>query len=116
MIVTSRAYALISLMSLASVFPPLPAQAANPSADNTMITQVAINGGTDTVNAGTTCLQISSPVSAACTSGFIAINKNNKELVSAALAARVASRPVWMYYDDANGPFHCPGLVFTPAA
>ena len=47
---------------------------------DTTIVQVAVNGGTDVVNQGTTCLRVSDPVAASCPGGFVAIPNNNKLL------------------------------------
>jgi hypothetical protein len=79
----------------------------------TTILGAAVNGGTDTVNPGTSCVRLSSPVAPVCTAGYIAVPNNNKQLLSAALQARGTGSTIWIYYAD-GGNFHCPGLVFTP--
>lgn len=93
-----------------------PAIAEGLTVDNTMITQVSVNGGTDSINAGTTCLQISSSVSGACASGFIAIPNNNKQLLSAVLTAKSTGSKVWIYYENNASVLHCPGIVLTPCS
>lgn len=84
--------------------------------DDTTIASVAVNGGSDTQNPGTTCLRISSPVVAACTGTFVAIPNNNRQLIAAALASKASGSKVLLYYDDSGSPYHCPGHVFTPCS
>ena len=103
------------LVSLSCISPPF-ALAGQDFVDNTTITQVVVNGGADTANPGTTCLQISSAVSQACTVAFLAIPNNNKQLLAAALQAKAAGNRVWLYYENNAGLLHCPGLVFTPCS
>lgn len=93
-----------------------PAFAANLTLDNVTIATVSVNGAVDTMNPGTTCLTISTPVSASCPSGYVAIQNNNKQLLATALQARATDSKLWFYYDDSAGPFHCPGKVFTPCS
>ena len=69
--------------------------------------------GGDSPNSGTSCIQISDAVSAACNSGFLAIINNNKELLTAAFLAKSVSSNVWLTYDDDAGLQHCPDKVFT---
>jgi uncharacterized membrane-anchored protein len=93
------------------------AVAATAAADNTTITFVSVNGGTDTANAGTTCISVANAVSASCTGGYVAIPNNNSQLLSAALAAKSSGAKIWLYYSDAaTTNFHCPGLVLTPCS
>ena len=80
----------------------------------TTIVAVAVNGGSDVVNQGTTCLRVSDPVAASCPSGFVAIPNNNKLLISTALMSKATASKVWLYYLDDGTSQHCPGLVFTP--
>jgi hypothetical protein len=106
-------YSLWRMFSLA-VLVMLPASAlAQAVVDNTTITAVAVNGGSDTANSGTTCIRVSSSVSASCTGSFIAIPNNNVQLLATALRARTTNSLVWVYYSE-SGNFHCPGIVFTP--
>lgn len=93
-----------------------PAYAAGQVIDGVTVTGVAVSGGSDTQNPGTTCVTISMPLVAACSSGYVAIQNNNKQLTAAALQAKATSSKVWLYYDDSAGPFHCPGHVFTPCS
>jgi len=44
---------------------------------DTSLDFVSVNGGSDTANAGTTCVRITTPVSASC-QNFVAIQNNNK--------------------------------------
>ncbi|HEY6528759.1 MAG TPA: hypothetical protein VIZ65_08690 [Cellvibrionaceae bacterium] len=88
--------------------------AAQKVLDDKKITFVVVNGGADSPNQGTTCIRIDNGISEQCTSGFVAIRNNNKELISAALHAKATERPIWFFYEDASGSNHCPGAVFTP--
>src|SRR5690349_17340729 len=90
----------------------LPAVATAFDVSDILITGVSVNGGSDTVNPGTSCVRISAPVPAVCTNGYVAIQNNNKQLLSAALQAKATGSKVWFYYAD-SGNFHCPGRVFT---
>jgi hypothetical protein len=82
----------------------------------TTIDVVAVNGGADTVNPGTSCIKIAGPVSGACTGGWIAIPNNNKQLLTSALVNKAAGGSVAIYYDDATASNHCPWLAFTPCS
>lgn len=88
----------------------------SPVIDNIKVTFVAVNGGTDSPNQGTTCIKVSATLPAACAGQFVAIKNNNKELISAALHAKATGRDIWLYYDPNAGSNHCPGQVFTPCA
>ena len=90
--------------------------AASQNLDNITVTTVAVNGGTDTQNPGTTCITVSVPLLAACEGGYVAIQNNNQQLLAAALQAKATSSNVRFYYDASAGPFHCPGRVFTPCS
>ncbi|MFD1878241.1 hypothetical protein ACFSF3_15220 [Vibrio chagasii] len=81
--------------------------------DNTKVVFVAVNGGTDSANPGTSCIKVSSAVSSSCDSGYIAIPNNNKALLSASLQAKATNTNVWLNYNSAAVKQHCPGLVFT---
>lgn len=97
-----------------AAFPVASAFAAGQVADPVWITGVAVNGGADTLNPGTTCITVSAPLVAACPAGYVAIPNNNRLLIAAALQARATLSKVWFYYDDSAGASHCPGHVFTP--
>lgn len=86
--------------------------------DDATLTHVVTNGGTDSANAGTSCVRLSVAVSSVCPNGWIAIKDNNKQLLSTALAAKASASVVWLYYDTNWGgaSFHCPGLTFTPCS
>lgn len=79
----------------------------------TTLSEVAVNGGSDSPNVGTTCIKLTSPVSLTC-SGYIAIRNNNKELISAALAAKTSNAKVWVSYYDQQPVQHCSDIVVTP--
>jgi hypothetical protein len=83
---------------------------------DTTIVSVAVNGGADVANQGTTCLRVSDPVAASCPGGFVAIPNNNKLLISTALMSKATASKVWLYYLDDGTSQHCPGLVFTPCS
>lgn len=80
---------------------------------NGKLGMVAVNGGNDTLNPGTTCFLLDVAVSSTCTSGYLAIPNNNKELFSALLHAKATGAPVGIYYRDNSTQQHCPGIVFT---
>lgn len=84
--------------------------------ENTTISAVAVNGGIDTANPGTTCIRVASPVPAACTAGYVAIPNNNRHLVATALMSKASSSRVSVYLVDDHGSNHCPGRVFTPCS
>ncbi|MCJ8274811.1 MAG: hypothetical protein MJK04_36095 [Psychrosphaera sp.] len=109
--VTNKTALLCALITL-SMVSLTPAQAGTTTVDNINITEVWVNGGTDTANPGVTCVRISGSAPAACASGFIAIPNNNKELISVALAAKTTKSNAWIFFND-SGNYHCPGLTFT---
>jgi hypothetical protein len=83
------------------------------------IVAVAVNGGADTVNPGTTCIRVDVPLDAAavCGAGWIAITNNNSKLVNAALSARALNRPMSLIYvTDSANQMHCPWLAITPCS
>jgi hypothetical protein len=113
----SKASALaIAVIASVSMFAAQSAFAAAYTPDNVTVTAVAVNGGADTQNPGTTCVTVSVPLVAACPAGYVAIQNNNKQLLAAALLAKATSSKVMFIYDDSAGPFHCPGRVFTPCS
>jgi hypothetical protein len=87
-------------------------------ADPATITEIFVNGGADSPNAGTTCFKISLPdmkeISENCTSGYIGIANNNRQLLSALLEIKSTNSEAWVYYNDDQPHLHCPGLAFTP--
>lgn len=97
---------------------PTSGQADQFMTDDATLTHVVTNGGTDSANAGTSCIRLSIAVSSACPNGWIAIKDNNRQLLSTALAAKASASVVWLYYDTnwAGASFHCPGLTFTPCS
>jgi len=83
---------------------------------DTKVESIYVNGGADTVNPGTTCLKMASPVSSVCPNGMVAIQNNNRELVAAAMQAKATGARVAFYYSDTGGPFHCPQIALTPCS
>lgn len=75
---------------------------------------VAVHGGADTLNPGTTCFTIDVAVSSTCAAGFIAIPNNNNQLLSALLHAKATGGDVNVYYRDNSSQQHCSGIVLTP--
>lgn len=82
---------------------------------DTTISAVTVNGGADTANPGTTCIQVATSLPAACASGFIAIPNNNRQLITAALLTKTTSSKATIYYEDAASA-HCPGFTYTSCA
>jgi hypothetical protein len=81
------------------------------------IKSVVVNGGIDTANPGTSCIQVTGAISVACPGNYIAIPNNNQQLLSAALTAKATGKKSWIYYiDDSPTNLHCPGLYFTPCS
>lgn len=99
-----------------SLFAAQPAFATSFMLADVGIASVMVHGGADTTNPGTTCIKVSVPVAAACLGGWVAINNNNKLLISASMQAKATGGKGAFYYDDAAGSFHCPGNVFTPCS
>ena len=104
----------MTCVALAGFFAP--AFADQPTILDTLISQVKVNGGTDTANNGTTCVTLTAAVSSACTLGWVAIPNNNKTLIAAALQAKAMGTSVSVFYDTAGASFHCPGEAFTPCS
>ena len=88
--------------------------AGQPILWDTTITSISVNGGADSANPGTTCILVANPVTTSCTSGYVAILNNNKQLLSAAMLAKSSGSKIALYYEDTSATQHCPGLVFTP--
>ena len=91
------------------------------------IAEVAVNGGADTANPGTTCFKLevppvpaptpaTRPVVSACIGGWVAIQNNNTKLVNAATLAKASASTVSVYYVSDGATQHCPNRVFTPCA
>jgi hypothetical protein len=97
----------------AAAFVPLQCGAYTANLVDGIITQVAVSGGADTINPGTTCIKVDLAVPAACTVGYIAIPNNNSKLINAALAAKATNRPVSVWYASDAASQHCPYLAFT---
>lgn len=81
--------------------------------DPVTVTFVAVNGGADSANPGTSCVTVSAPVSSQCTGGLIAIPNNNKQLLASLLQAKAFGSNVWLYYAVSSDTQHCPGQAFT---
>lgn len=104
-------------MATALIIVSVSAVAENQSVDNTTITEILVNGGIDTENPGTTCFTVSSPVSATCNYGVVAIPNNNNQLLAAALIAKITGSKILLFYkNDASVPLHCPGVTVTPCS
>jgi hypothetical protein len=99
---------------VAAVVASATALAAEQHVGDTIITAVAVNGGADTANPGTSCIRISSPLPTVC-AGYVAIPNNNTQLVAAALLNKTNKARVWLYFSDV-GSHHCPGRVYTPCS
>lgn len=90
--------------------------AATAVVESTKITAVFINGGTDTLQPGTSCFRTSAELSTICPAGIIGIPNNSKELISAAIAANATKANTWIYYVpdlEESQRLHCPGTVVT---
>lgn len=103
-------------VALAALFYVHPSYGEEKYIDSTSVDHVAVNGGVDTNNPGTSCIKVLSGASSQCPQGFIGIPNNNEKLLSAALTANAAGKVVWLYYEDSSTNLHCPGLVFTPCS
>lgn len=92
---------------------------------------LSINGGLDTRNPGTSCLQLyDAPNTRSCEDGYFAIPNNNKELIAAALTAKAIGSTIKIYYffDETKKEvnqagievfkpkMHCPGMATTRCA
>ena len=96
------------------IFCLISVKAYTESIPSTNITFLSVNGTDDwTESPGTTCIQVSGQVAEQCPSGVIAIPKNHKLLVSAALTAFTTDKDIWLYYRTNGASNHCPGLAFT---
>ena len=100
----------------AAIVAPASVIAYSATVDNATVSFVAINGGSDTLNPGTSCIQIQPAADAACTGGLIYIPNNNKQLLSTALAANSSKARTWVYYVTDAAAGHCPGQAFTPCS
>ena len=100
----------------------LPSQSIAYVTDETVgkLAEVAVSGGADTANPGTTCIKLevpsAPPVAAACPGGYVAIPNNNSKLVNAAMMAKSTASTVSVYYVSDGATQHCPNRVFTPCA
>ena len=87
-----------------------------PSLAPVKIVEVAVNGGGDVSNPGTTCMKLDVAVQPACAGGWIAIKNNNGKLINAALQAKALANNVSVYYESDAPTQHCPNRVLTPCA
>lgn len=92
------------------------AMAANQTLYGVKIANVAVTGGEDTSNPGVSCIKLDVPVVEQCGAGYVAIPKNNSDMIRAALVAKSSNANLSIYYNSAQPPAegHCPGIVFTP--
>lgn len=81
------------------------------------VSAVAVSGGADTINPGTSCIKLDVALpSASCVSGWIAIPNNNSKLLNAALLAKSLERTVSLYLETdlpVAQQLHCPAFAFT---
>lgn len=91
------------------------AAAQHQTLDNAQVVSLAVNGGVDTANPGTSCIQLAPAPVTACTGGWVALPNNNRQLLASVLTAKASANRVWLYYVD-NSYQHCPGLAFTPCS
>jgi len=101
---------------LACAFPTLAGVADILAIDGTTISLVHVNGGSDTSNPGTTCIQVATGTDAACAAALIAIPNNNKPLLTTVLMAKTLGLNVRVDYDRAAALQHCPNWAFTPCS
>ena len=81
------------------------------------IVEVAVNGGADVANPGTTCIRLDVPVQSVCGGeGWIAIKNNNGKLINTALQAKALANNVSIYYEYDSPSQHCPNRIYTPCA
>ena len=81
--------------------------------DSTTITSLAVNGGEDATVTGVSCVKYSGSNNNGCEKGWLAIDNNNSELISAALAAKMANSDVKIYYSDQQPSLKCPAIINT---
>jgi hypothetical protein len=78
------------------------------------IQEVAVNGGADSFNPGTSCLLLSPDTAPpSCTGRWLYIPNNNRHLLAAAIAAKASGGSSLIYVDTQAPDGHCPGRVFT---
>ena len=94
----------------------LTAQAQERFLDNVVVVNVAVNGGADTANPGTSCIQVTPLPVAACTGGWISLPNNNRQLLATTLLAKSTAARVMVYYLDSAAGQHCPGITHTPCS
>ncbi|WP_431287701.1 hypothetical protein [Roseateles chitinivorans] len=79
------------------------------------ILEVMVNGGPDTANGGLTCFSM--PGLPEECRGVIAIPNRNKDLLAAALLARLRGGDTNVYFDrDWAKSHHCPNVTFSSCA
>jgi hypothetical protein len=109
----SHTFAAAALVATAVLAWMQPAQAASSGIENATLTNVAVNGGSDSTNPGVTCIQVTPPPPASCSGGWIAIMNNNKQLVTTAVLAKATNARIYVMLEDAGPGQHCPWLAFT---
>jgi hypothetical protein len=114
-VTTAKKASMIVLSALLAAALPQGGHTSTAITNETSLITVAVNGGADTLNPGTSCIQLAEPP-AGCPAGFLYIPNNNKHLVAAAIAAKASSNRVTVYYVAAAAAGHCPGYVFTPCS
>jgi hypothetical protein len=105
LLVSASTFGVLLFMSLHCHSADLPGKVAD----------IAVNGGADTANPGTTCIKMDVAVDSSCTGGWIAIPNNNSRLFNGVLTAKALGSPVILsYISDGTKQQHCPSLAFTP--
>jgi hypothetical protein len=109
-----RVVTVAAALGVAALVPLQCGAATTTTGADGIVTTIAVSGGADTINPGTTCVKLDVGVSASCAAGYVAIPNNNSKLVNAALAAKATNRPVTIAYGITdNADQHCPYLAFT---
>lgn len=94
-----------------------PARAEHKWTSAAEVRALVINGGSDSPNSGVTCFTVAASVSSVCPSGYLAVPKNNKDLLAVLLSAKATKARIRINYSDsenARDSGHCSGLAFTP--
>jgi hypothetical protein len=109
-----RAVTIAAALGVAALVPLQCSAATTTTGADGIVTTIAVSGGNDTINPGTTCVKLDVGVSTSCAAGYVAIPNNNSKLINAALAAKATNRPVTIAYGITDNPDqHCPYLAFT---
>lgn len=78
------------------------------------ISRLMVNGGSNSLNSGTSCMQLTPAANAACAGGWVAIPNNDRSLLAAAMQAKAMNASIDLDYEtQAPADLHCPYQVFT---